>query len=88
MDDAAAAVANYIEHRRQREAQIVAAVAAGARTPRGITEAVYFDVGGELIPAAVAQVKVQLEKLIAEGRLTSQAASAEEMRVVLPDEGD
>ena len=92
MDDAAAAVAHYIEHRKERELQIVAAVAAGASSPREITEAVYGEVPAELQPAAAHQVVVQLEKLISENRLSLgvpgvDAMRAPEMRVALPGEG-
>ena len=88
MEDAAAAVAGYIEHRLERERQIVAAVAAGADTPGAITEAVYVDIPAELIPAAAAQVEVQLRKLLAEERLVvAPAAGIEEMHVVVPGDG-
>lgn len=91
IEDAAAAIAEYIEHRRERERQIVAAVAAGANTPVAITEAVYAGIPPELIPAAAAQVRVQLEKLISENRLmlgspSSTSSSPAELHVVVPDE--
>jgi len=93
IEDAAEAVQDYIEHRRERESQIVAAVAAGAETPREITEAVYADIPAELIAAATHQVNVQLEKLMAENRLSLASprpgdARRETMRVVLPGQGD
>ena len=69
IDDAAAAVQAYIAHRRQREDQIVGAVAGGAATIRAIVEVVYGDVDPVLIPAATHQVAVQLEKLKADGRV-------------------
>ena len=86
IEDAAAAIAEYIEHRRERERQIVAAVAAGAHTPAEITEAVYVGIPPELAPAAAAQVRVQLEKLISEYRLILDTPSATEMSVVVPEE--
>jgi glyoxylase-like metal-dependent hydrolase (beta-lactamase superfamily II) len=86
IEDAAAAVTEYIDHRRERERQIVAAVAAGAHTPAAITEAVYVGIPLELIPAAAAQVQVQLRKLISEDRLMLGSPSATEMHVVVPDE--
>jgi len=86
IDDAAAAIADYIEHRRQREQQIIAAVAAGAHTAKAITEAVYVGISPELIPAAAAQVEVQLQKLISEDRLMLASPSSMEKQVVVPDE--
>ena len=83
IEDASAAVTMYIEHRKMREEQIVAAVGAGAGTPREITEAVYAGIEPALIPAASAQVEVQLEKLIAENRLSWEAS-----RVVVADGGN
>lgn len=84
IDDAATAVAAYIEHRLERERQIVAAVSHGAATVRQIVEAVYEGIDPLLIPAAAAQVEVQLEKLISEKRLFLEPATTAEKRVVLP----
>ncbi len=64
----------------------MAAVAAGAHVPAAITEAVYRGLPPELIPAAAAQVRVQLEKLISEKRLLLTSPSSTEMHVVVPDE--
>lgn len=86
IEDAAAAVAEYIKHRRERERQIIAAVAAGAHTPAEITEAVYVGIPPELLPAAAAQVVVQLEKLISEDRLKLNSPSPTELHVVVPDD--
>ncbi len=86
IEDAAAAITEYIDHRHERERQIVAAVAAGAHVPAAITEAVYVGIPPELIPAAAAQVQVQLEKLISENRLVLTSPSSAEMHVVVPDE--
>jgi glyoxylase-like metal-dependent hydrolase (beta-lactamase superfamily II) len=86
IEDAATAVAEYIEHRRERERQIVAAVAAGATTPAAITEAVYAGIPPELMPAATSQVRVQLQKLISEERLLLGPPSSTGMHVVVPDE--
>jgi glyoxylase-like metal-dependent hydrolase (beta-lactamase superfamily II) len=86
IEDAAAAIAEYIDHRRERERQIIAAVAAGAHTAQAITEAVYVGIPPELIPAAAAQVEVQLQKLISEDRLMLASPSSMEKHVVVPDE--
>ena len=87
IEDAATAVANYIEHRKDRERQIIAAVTNGAATPREITEAVYRGIDPALIPAAAAQVDVQLRKLISENRLSLSRSSANDVRVVIPGGG-
>ncbi len=88
IDDAAEAVANYIQHRTERERQIVAAVTNGAASPREITAAVYVDIDPILLPAAAAQVEVQLEKLISENRLSLERSSANDVRIVIPGGGD
>lgn len=87
IEDAASAVAEYIAHRRQREQQIVDAVRDGAGTVSEITAAVYAEIDPALLPAATAQVEVQLEKLMAEARLSLSLPSAAERRIVLPDGG-
>lgn len=69
IDDAARAVGDYIEHRLERERQIVAAVVSGAETPLDIVRVVYADVDPSLYEAAAHQVRVQLVKLAAEGRV-------------------
>lgn len=69
MPDATSAITSYIEHRLERERQIVAAVAAGAGTVDAIVAVVYSKVDPSLRAAAANQVRVQLEKLESEGRL-------------------
>jgi glyoxylase-like metal-dependent hydrolase (beta-lactamase superfamily II) len=63
LDDPAGAIQGYLEHRRQRLAQVAAAVAAGARTPREVVETVYADVDPALWPAAELSVRAQLDYL-------------------------
>jgi len=75
LEDAAAAVAAYIEHRLERERQIVAAVGRGAGTVEEIVEAVYEGIDPVLMPAAAWQVQVQVKKLISENRLFLDAAA-------------
>ncbi len=67
--DAAKMVEAYIAHRTMREDQIVASVAAGAGTVEDIVSTVYAGLDAALVPAATMQVKTQLRKLAAEGRL-------------------
>ena len=66
--DAESAVRVYIEHRIEREEQIVAAVGAGASTAAAIVEAVYGDIDPALRAAALHQVGVQLEDLLLDTR--------------------
>jgi glyoxylase-like metal-dependent hydrolase (beta-lactamase superfamily II) len=64
--DCGAAARFYLEHRRQRLAQVRAAVAAGARTPVDVVAAVYADVDRSLWPAAEWTVRAQLAYLARE----------------------
>lgn len=68
--DAGAAITGYIEHRRERERQILAAIGAGAGTVGEIVDVVYAGVPGGLRPAAVHQVCVQLTKLSRDAAVT------------------
>ena len=67
MDDAGAVIDEYIDHRKMRERQIVAAIAAGANTVPDLVAVVYGQVPSEVLPAAAHQVRVQLDKLSREG---------------------
>ena len=69
VDNAAEVVAYYVAHRAERLAQVEAAVAAGARTPRAVVEVVYADVDRRLWPAAEQSVRAQLDYLAETGRL-------------------
>jgi glyoxylase-like metal-dependent hydrolase (beta-lactamase superfamily II) len=59
----AEAAARYLAHRHDRLAQVRAAVAAGASTPREVVEAVYAEVDPQLWGAAELSVRAQLEYL-------------------------
>nr|WP_246343191.1 MBL fold metallo-hydrolase [Actinomadura verrucosospora] len=63
LDDPLAALDHYIDHRRERLAQVEAAVAGGARTAREVVEVVYADVDRALWPAAEWSVQSQLDYL-------------------------
>jgi glyoxylase-like metal-dependent hydrolase (beta-lactamase superfamily II) len=66
VDDPPALVRSYVEHRRKRERQIVAAVTAGHRTVEAITESIYDGLEPRLMPAARENVRAHLEKLAAD----------------------
>jgi glyoxylase-like metal-dependent hydrolase (beta-lactamase superfamily II) len=67
-DDAIALIDEYIEHRLDRERQVLAAVSAGARTPAEIRQRIYGDLDERLHRAAEIQVEAHLIKLREEGR--------------------
>ena len=67
--DPAAKVTEYIEHRLDREAKLVAALDAGERSRAALLDAAWDDVPAELRPAAAQVMRAHLEKLEVEGRL-------------------
>jgi len=73
MDDPAGIVNGYIEHRLEREQQVLAAVRNGATTVTGIVQAVYADVDADLHPLAAMSVRAHLSKLRAEGHVSAGA---------------
>ena len=78
IDDAGAAINEYIDHRLARERQIVASVADGAGTVGDIVDVVYAGVPAGLRHAAIHQVGVQLAKLSRDGAVTFVVGMAEE----------
>lgn len=76
LPDATNAITTYIEHRLERERQIVNAVTAGAGTIDDIVAVVYSDVDPSLHAAAAYQVGVQVKKLEAEGRIDPGVGSS------------
>jgi glyoxylase-like metal-dependent hydrolase (beta-lactamase superfamily II) len=63
VDDPTAVLTYYIDHRRERLAQVREAVAAGHTTPQAVVEHVYADVDRTLWPAAERSVRAQLDYL-------------------------
>ena len=78
IDDAGSAIAGYIEHRLEREAQIMRAIERGAVTVGDVVDSVYGDVPAGLRSAAAHQVQVQLVKLSRQGAVTFGRGKAEE----------
>jgi glyoxylase-like metal-dependent hydrolase (beta-lactamase superfamily II) len=70
IDDAGAAIDDYIDHRLERERQLLAAIADGAASIGDLVDHVYAGVPAGLRPAAVHQVRVQLTKLSRDGAVT------------------
>jgi glyoxylase-like metal-dependent hydrolase (beta-lactamase superfamily II) len=64
-----AKIDEYIAHRREREAKLVAALDAGERSRERLLDTAWDDVPDALRPAAAAAMQAHLEKLDAEGRL-------------------
>jgi glyoxylase-like metal-dependent hydrolase (beta-lactamase superfamily II) len=73
MDDAGAVIAGYIEHRLDREREILGVIGTGATSVVDIVDAVYAFVPIDLRPAATQQVIVQLNKLYADDEVRFSA---------------
>lgn len=67
IDDAGAAITSYIDHRLDRERQLLAAIRAGTATVGDLVDAVYEGIPDGLRDAAAHQVRVQLTKLSRDG---------------------
>lgn len=65
----------YIEHRLEREANILTAVREGASTPAEIVARVYTDVNPKALPMAERAVLAHLEKLVTDGLVRQDAES-------------
>jgi glyoxylase-like metal-dependent hydrolase (beta-lactamase superfamily II) len=84
IENASAAITDYINHRLERERQIVDAVHRGAATVADIVQVVYPDVQESLVPAAMFQVRTQLQKLYAEGRVIWMPGTGDQNETVRP----
>jgi glyoxylase-like metal-dependent hydrolase (beta-lactamase superfamily II) len=69
IDDPAALIHRYIDHRAQREAQVLAALAADGSTVGAITATIYPTLTEALVPMARESVLAHLQKLESEGRV-------------------
>jgi glyoxylase-like metal-dependent hydrolase (beta-lactamase superfamily II) len=69
IDDPAALIQKYIEHRAQREGQVLGAIAAGGATVESITTKIYPALMEALVPMARESVLAHLQKLEDEGRV-------------------
>jgi glyoxylase-like metal-dependent hydrolase (beta-lactamase superfamily II) len=67
--DPGAKVAEYLEHRADRERRLIAALASGERSRSRLVAIVWDDVPDLLRPAAANAMEAHLEKLAIEGRL-------------------
>jgi glyoxylase-like metal-dependent hydrolase (beta-lactamase superfamily II) len=76
IDDPASLLRNYIEHRYEREEQILALLREGESTPDAMVRRMYRGLKETLVPMARESVLAHLLKLEGEGRVRRGAASA------------
>lgn len=69
VEDPAAKIAEYVEHRTEREDRLLAALERGERSRQVLLREVWDDVPEPLLPAAAYAMQAHLEKLDAEGRV-------------------
>ena len=67
IDDPRTVLAGHLEHRRQRERQVLDALRAGHGSVQAIAESIYDGLAPALMQAAQENVRAHLEKLRAEG---------------------
>jgi glyoxylase-like metal-dependent hydrolase (beta-lactamase superfamily II) len=72
IDDPRTTINGYLEHRRQRERQVIAALHAGHATVQAIAESIYDGLAPALMPAAQENVRAHLEKLKRERRAADE----------------
>lgn len=73
--DPSALLTGYLEHRRARERQVVAALRAGHSAVQAIAESIYHGLDSSLMAAARENVRAHLEKLKTEHRAINEADS-------------
>jgi glyoxylase-like metal-dependent hydrolase (beta-lactamase superfamily II) len=69
IEDPAAKLAEYVEHREMRERRLLAALERGERSRKALLAEAWSDVPAELRPAAEMVMEAHLDKLAAEARL-------------------
>lgn len=69
IEDPTAKIAEYIEHRSERERRLIEAMAQGERSRMALLAAVWDDVPREMLPMAAFAMQAHEEKLKEEGRL-------------------
>src|SRR5262245_35822 len=73
IDDPRAVLKSYLDHRRFRERQVIAALRAGHSDVSAIAESIYDGLDPALMPAARENVRAHLEKLKADGVAVDEA---------------
>lgn len=74
IEDPAAKLAEYVEHREMRERRLLVALDRGERSREALLAEVWDDVPAEVRPAAAMVMQAHLDKLEAEGRLEGDLA--------------
>lgn len=69
IEDPAAKLVEYVEHREMRERRLLEALERGERSREALLEEVWDDVPAEVRPAAAMVMEAHLDKLEAEGKL-------------------
>jgi glyoxylase-like metal-dependent hydrolase (beta-lactamase superfamily II) len=69
IEDPAAKLAEYVEHREMRERRLLVALDEGERSRVALLATVWDDIPAELLPMAAMAMEAHLEKLEEEGRL-------------------
>jgi ribonuclease/clavin/mitogillin len=72
IDDPQAAIDAYLQHRAERESQVLRALQEGSRTPGAIAARIYRGLESSIEAAAVDTVLAHLMKLEAEGRVVRE----------------
>ena len=67
--DVARKLQELIDHRHEREQQVLKLIAGGKRTPRAMLSAIYPELDRRILPMALRQIEAHLAKLQAEGRV-------------------
>jgi glyoxylase-like metal-dependent hydrolase (beta-lactamase superfamily II) len=75
IEDPAAKLAEYVEHREMRERRLLAALERGERSREVLLAEVWDDVPAEVRPAAAMVMQAHLDKLASEGRFEDSLLS-------------
>ena len=67
--DVSSKLQELIDHRHEREAQILGLIAAGKNTPKAMLSTIYMELDKRIVPMALRQIEAHLAKLEAEGRV-------------------
>jgi glyoxylase-like metal-dependent hydrolase (beta-lactamase superfamily II) len=80
VEDVARKLQELIDHRHEREEQVLRLLAAGKTTPRSMLGEIYPELDRRILPMALRQIEAHLAKLQAEGHV--EAAGPGEWRPV------
>lgn len=69
IEDPDRVIESYLQHRAEREAQVVAGLRRGASSAEQLVAAIYPDLAVTLAPAAAEMMRAHLAKLLKEGRV-------------------